>query len=87
MDITLLGFRDAFNNLTGSGIGHYSYELRNSFLSTENKIKTIEINLLGKKRAITQYLGAYKFLFFDRSKTDIMHLFRIILQLIVNCLD
>jgi glycosyltransferase involved in cell wall biosynthesis len=73
MDITLVGFKDEFNGGVGSGIGRYSFELKNNLLNKKNKIKVIEISPIGKKRAITQYLGAYKFLFFNRDKTDIMH--------------
>ena len=56
MDITLVGFKDEFSGGAGSGIGRYSFELKNNILNKNSKIKVIEINSIGKKRAITHYL-------------------------------
>ena len=75
MKITLVGFKGEFTHEIGSGIGRYCYDLRNELANiSKDEIEAIEINpLFGKKIAITKYLAAYKFLLFNRNKTDITH--------------
>jgi glycosyltransferase involved in cell wall biosynthesis len=80
MKVALIGFKGEFNNAVGAGVGRYAYELYNNLsniLSSNNylwRVEKYEINpIFNKNRAFTYFIGAYKYLLFDKSKADILH--------------
>jgi len=76
--ITLVGFKGEFDQTAGGGIQRYSYELYNNLSNLKNNYK-FDIDhyeippIFNKNRALTYFIGAYKYMLLGRNKTDILH--------------